>query len=98
MHSNAATKEEIQKVVDKHKLDLLVLFGPQVTGYTHSESDHDVAYLSKHGKRIDEEGALINALMNILLVQDERKVNLVTLKKVIPLMLLNITDNAKVLF
>lgn len=40
-------KHKIEKISQKYSLDLLLLFGSQVTGQIHKESDFDVAYIAK---------------------------------------------------
>lgn len=41
------TKSKIEKLAKKYRLSLVVLFGSQATGKTHSRSDVDMAFLSE---------------------------------------------------
>lgn len=40
-------KPKIKKLAEKHHLSLVVLFGSQATGKIHSQSDTDIAFLSR---------------------------------------------------
>lgn len=79
-------------------LELLVLFGSQVTGKTHAESDYDIGYQSSRQLGLDEEGTLINKLLSLTKERDERKINLVNIKKAPPLLFYAITDSCQLLY
>jgi len=40
-------REKIEKIAKKYNLELMVLFGSQATGQTHSRSDVDLGVISK---------------------------------------------------
>src|SRR3989338_10962993 len=86
------------ELANKYELRLVILFGSQVSGRTHQESDYDIAYLSNRELSIEEEGHFILSLMPILRVKDERLVNLINVRTSGPLMLHSITNKGRVLF
>ncbi len=98
IESNKETKKQLKAITTAYRLELVVLFGSRVTGKTHKESDYDIGYISKKRLSLSEEGQLIQKLMPIIRVQDERKINLVNLRKSTPLMLYAATSNSEVLF
>jgi uncharacterized protein len=85
-------------VAAKYNLRMLILFGSRVKGGLHSESDYDVAYLSKDTLSLEDEGRLILDLMGIIKVTDERLINLVNIRTVGPLLLKEIFDIHEVIF
>jgi len=91
-------ENHIEDLARKYSLELLLLFGSQVTGETHKESDYDIAYLSSDSLDLDNEGRLINNLMSIVGAEDERKVNLINIKKANPFLLYAITKKCRVLY
>lgn len=56
---------------DKYELKLVVLFGSQVSGRTHQESDYDVAYLSEKKLSSEEKTDFMYDLMPVSRVQAE---------------------------
>lgn len=95
---NEKKKRLIEEMSQEYSLELLVLFGSQVTGKTHKESDYDIGYLSSRKLSIEDEGRMINALLPVVDQYDERIVNLVNVKKAPPLLLYSLTSQAQVLF
>ncbi|MFQ5661823.1 MAG: nucleotidyltransferase domain-containing protein [Candidatus Paceibacteria bacterium] len=91
-------KEKIEQIAQKYSLELVLLFGSQITGKTHKESDYDIGYLSKKNLDIGDEGNLIIDLLPIVEKRDERIINLVNIKKASPLLLYAITTQAQVLY
>lgn len=89
---------DVNTIAKKYSLRLLLLFGSQVTGKTHKESDFDVAYLSEKELHIEDEGRLILDLMPILNISDERLINLVNIKRASPLLFYAMTSSCKLLF
>ena len=75
-----------------------MLFGSQVSGKTHKESDYDIAYLSDKKLSFEDEGKIIIELAPIIGARDERFVNLSNIKKVGALLLKEIFDKHQVLF
>ncbi|HDK81390.1 MAG TPA: nucleotidyltransferase domain-containing protein, partial [Nitrospirae bacterium] len=47
MFNIAKTKPEVRKIAEKYRLPLVLLFGSQVSGRTHPQSDVDIAFLSE---------------------------------------------------
>lgn len=89
------TKAEIEKLARQYGLTLVVLFGSQVTGNTHPESDFDAAYLSDKRMSFDEE-AQINAALTEIFKSNE--VQLVNIKNASPLLLRRMVQSAIVLY
>lgn len=91
-------KPQIKKLAEKYELSLVMLFGSQVTGKTHRESDFDIAYLSDKKLSFKDEGRIIIDLAPIIGARDERLVNLSNIKKAGALLLKEIFDKHQVLF
>lgn len=88
----------IRKMAEKYDLKLLLLFGSQIKGKTHKESDYDIAYLSDKKLSFEDEGRIIIELAKIIGARDERLVNLSNIKGAGALLLKEIFDNHQVLF
>jgi len=86
---------KIKELADKYNLNLVLLFGSQVTGKTHSESDFDVAYMSNKKLSFNDEVKLNTNLTEIF---ENDQVSLVNLKTASPLLTKLITDNCIVLY
>ena len=91
-------KKMLGELANKYELKLIILFGSQVSGRTHKESDYDVAFLSEKELSLEKESGFMYGLMPILKIRDERLVNIVDMKTVGPLMLYSITNKGQVLF
>ena len=88
-------KERAGKLAEQYGLDLLVLFGSQVTGFTHKESDVDVAYLSDRKLSFEDE-ILLNTDLTEIFGND--KVSLVNLRQAPPLLAKRIVSEGIVLY
>lgn len=88
-------KFKIKELAEKYHLSMALLFGSQVEGKIHSQSDIDFAYLSEKKLNLMEEAKLICDLMPIF---KSEKIDLVNLKKAPPLLLKRIFDNHQILF
>lgn len=88
-------KELLEKIAQKYSIELILLFGSRISGEIHKESDFDIAYLSKRNLDLMEEAKLICDLMPIF---KSEKIDLVNLKKALPLLLFAITDHCQVLY
>ena len=88
-------KKKIADIAKCHKLTLVVLFGSQATGFTHKESDVDVAYMSDRKLSFHDE-VLLNTKLTEVFRND--KVSLVNLKTASPLLLKQIVMNGIALF
>ena len=91
-------KPQIKDLAEKYGLSLLMLFGSQVTGKTHKESDFDIAYLADKKLSFEDEGRIIIEIAKIIGVRDERLVNLCNIKESGALLLKEIFDRHQVLF
>ena len=91
-------KPQIKDLAEKYGLSLLMLFGSQVTGKTHKESDFDVAYLADKKLSFEDEGRIIIEIAKIIGARDERLVNLCNIKESGALLLKEIFDRHQVLF
>jgi len=90
-------KDIFAGLAQKHGLKLVLLFGSQVKGKTHKESDYDVAYLSNRELGSDE-FSLFTDLLPVIRPLDERLLNLVSIRKANPLLLYDMTSNSQVLY
>lgn len=91
-------KPQIKDLAEKYGLSLVMLFGSQVIGKTHKESDFDIAYLSDKKLSFEDEGGIIIDIAKIIGVQDERLVNLCNIKNAGALLLKEIFDRHQMLF
>lgn len=88
-------KNKIAEIAKRHNLLLVVLFGSQATGFTHKESDVDVAFLSD-GKISFEDETSLNA--DLIEVFKNDNISTVDFRKAPPLLLRQIVGDAKVLY
>ncbi|KKU70465.1 MAG: polymerase beta domain protein region protein [Parcubacteria group bacterium GW2011_GWA2_47_21] len=84
-------KEKASGFAEKHDLDLLVLFGSQVSGKTHKKSDYDFGFISAQPKSFEEQVRMEFELSEILKIG---KTDLVDLKKAPPLLMKNVAINS----
>ncbi|MBI2100813.1 MAG: nucleotidyltransferase domain-containing protein [Candidatus Vogelbacteria bacterium] len=88
-------KQDVAALAEKYGLTLVVLFGSQVSGLTHKESDVDVAYRADKKLSFDDE-VLLNFDLTEVFKND--KVSLVNFKTAPPLLLKQIVTNVIVLY
>jgi len=91
-------KPQVKNLAEKHGLSLVMLFGSQVTGKIHKESDFDIAYLSDKKLSFEDEGRIIIDLAKIIGARDERLVNLCDIKNAGALLLKEVFDRHQILF
>src|SRR3989344_4507986 len=91
----ATMKSAAKEIAGKYGLSLVLLFGSQVTGKTHKESDIDIAYLSDKPLDLMTEARLMVDLMPTF---ESNAVDIVDLKKAPPLLMKLIFDHHEVLF
>ena len=91
-------KPQVKNLAEKYGLSLLMLFGSQVTGKTHKESDFDIAYLADKKLSFEDGGRIIIEIAKIIGARDERLVNLCNIKESGALLLKEIFDRHQVLF
>lgn len=87
--------KKIKDLAEKYDLSLVLLFGSQVTGNTHSESDFDVAYVSNKKLTFDDEVKFNTSLTDVF---RNDKVSLVNLKTASPLLAKQIVMNCKIFY
>lgn len=85
----------LEDIANKYDLELILMFGSQVNGSTHSESDIDIAVYSK--KPITEEKK-IQLVYELAPILKNEKVDLVDIKIVPPLLKKKIFENYKILY
>lgn len=83
----------IKKIVDKYHLKMVLLFGSQVSGKTHKESDIDIAVLPENNLSFEQEVMLNTDLINVF-----GNVDLTNLRKAPPLLMKEIADNNQILY
>jgi len=82
-------KEKIIEVCRRFGVDVLLLFGSQVSGKTHAESDIDLAFAGRRRLSFDEEAAFNAELQTIL---GQSRVQTVSIFKTSPLLKKRIFD------
>jgi len=90
-------KNLLKEIAQKYSIELLLLFGSQVSKKTHPESDFDIGYLSKKTLSIEEEGKLMIEIAQVLKIPLE-KIELVSLRGASPLLLKEVFTNSLVLY
>jgi len=90
-------KQKIQEVAKRYGLKLILLFGSQVTGKIHKESDFDIAYLPEKNLSYDDK-IDINFQFTLIFPQERYRVDTVNIKKVKPLLLYGIFRKCQVLY
>lgn len=88
-------KEKASELAEKYGLDLLLLFGSQVSGKTHKRSDYDLGFISKQYKNL---GELVKMEYEISEVLKIGKIDLIDLKKAPPLLMKSVADNSLLLY
>lgn len=84
-----------KELAEKYQLSLIVLFGSQVTGKTHPESDFDIAYYADRKVDFNDKIRINTRLTEIL---ENINVQLVDAKTASPLLLKKIVGQAIVLY
>lgn len=92
---NERTKKGIEDLAKVYDLSLVVLFGSQATGYTHKESDIDIAYVSEKHLSYEDEIRLDSDLTGVF-KKDE--ISLVDLNRASPLLAKQIVSKGIVLY
>lgn len=88
-------KQNIERIAKEYQLKLVLLFGSQVGKTTHSESDIDVAYLSRSPLNFEKEYHLNYEFTNIF---QKDRVDTVDITKAPSLLLYAIFQSPQVLF
>lgn len=88
-------KTKLVEIAEEFNLKLILVFGSQVLGQTHKESDVDLAFLPEKNLSFEDE-ILLNTKFCGLFRTD--RVDTVNLKKAHPLLLKQVLDNCQILF
>lgn len=86
--------ERMENLAKKYNISLIILFGSQAKGDTHSHSDTDVAFLPEKDISTEDELNLIGELGGIL----KSDIDSVNLKKASPLILYHVFKYGKPLY
>lgn len=87
-------KEKLEEVREKHKLQLILLHGSQVSGKTHPKSDVDIAVVRKDGK-IDLK--LLELIKDLSEALQTEKIDVSDLTHADPLFLCNVVIGSKLI-
>jgi len=85
----------LAKLAEDYDLELLILFGSQVTGKTHKESDFDIGYVSKKDITVEDHVKMHPILMNVLGIKSELLISLTDIKTAPPLLLKEMFEKGK---
>jgi len=89
-------KKEIKKIVRKHSLRLVLLFGSRAFGkFVRQDSDFDIAYLSEKKLNLKDESKLAGELAKIFKTS---QIDITDINKSGPLLIKQIFDNHIILF
>ena len=88
-------KIKVEKLAKKHKLLLVVLFGSQVSGKTHSNSDTDIAFFSEKRMSLKD---IAQMQMDFVQTLKMKKIDLVALNGAHPLLLKQVAVKGKLLY
>lgn len=89
-----AQRQAIQDIATRYHLTLILLFGSQVRGKTHRESDIDLAYAAEHPLDLASERQISDELSNIFHTD---KIDIVNIALASPLLLFQISENCQLL-
>lgn len=92
---NAIDKDSIKTLAEKHGLSLVVLFGSQATGKTHTGSDTDIAFFSTNQKDMRQIAQMQMEFSEALKIKD---IELVDIAGKVPLFLKQVADQGVVLY
>ena len=88
-------KPELKKIAEKYGIDMLVLFGSQVTGKTHPKSDVDIGYTSADNIEFSTKCKIMDEISDFLKRED---IELVNLNSISPVMKNIIADEGVLLY
>ena len=88
-------KSKISGLAEKYNLNLVVLFGSQVTGKTHPQSDIDIAFSSERHLSLREIAEMESEMAKELQLKD---IELIDLKMAPPLLLKQIAQKSILLY
>ncbi len=85
----------IKKMAHKYSLELILLFGSQISGKIRKDSDFDIAYLSRKNLDLAQEAQMIIELAEVF---KSENIDLVNLKKAKPLLFYAIFNECQVIY
>jgi predicted nucleotidyltransferase len=86
---------DLAEIIKKYDLNLLLVFGSYNTERFTADSDIDVGFLSKADLNLDQE---MNLLEDLVRFFKRDQVDLVNLKKAVPLLMYEIACNSRVFY
>lgn len=89
-------KPQIKELAEKYSLGLVILFGSQVTGKTHKESDVDFAFTADRYISMRETAEILFDFTRCLKIGSN--IELVNLKNTSPLLLKQIATNSLLMY
>lgn len=89
-------KPQIKELSEKYGLKLVILFGSQVTGRTHKESDFDIAFTADKLMGLRETAEILFDFTKELKVGSN--IELINLKNASPLLLKQIAMNSLIMY
>lgn len=95
MRISRQQKQDIKKLSHKYNLKMVLLFGSQVNGLLHQESDIDIAFLPMDKLTFGQECRLNYQFTEIF---HNEKVDTTNLQKAPPLLMKQIIDNCQMLY
>ena len=87
--------KNINEIVEKYNLKLLVYFGSYGTEYYNNESDIDIAYLSDNDLSFEEK---ISLLEDLIKFHKKSEIDLVDLKSAEPILRFEIAKNGRAFY
>jgi len=88
-------KESVKELAPKFCLSLVILFGSQVSGKTHKQSDVDIGFIAKKKMNMREIVEMQMAFAQVLKAKD---IEMVDLKNLSPLFLKGIAEKSILLY
>ena len=88
----------LENIAKKYSLELVLLFGSRAKGKERTDSDYDIAYLSKAKLNAKDEGGIIIELMPVLKTTDAKLIDLTDIRDADPLLLYYIARDGQQLY
>lgn len=95
MNITPSQTEKIETIAKNYSLKLVLLFGSQVSQFTHKESDFDIAYLSEKELGFKDEYHLNYEFTKVF---GSERIDTLDLKRASPLLMQQIFQNHQILF
>ncbi|MFB6181694.1 MAG: nucleotidyltransferase domain-containing protein [Candidatus Magasanikbacteria bacterium] len=95
MELNQKQEEKIKELAEKYNINFFILFGSQVDGRTHSESDVDIGFEAEEKLEFRERARLNSELTGVF---GNDRVDLVNLHTASPLLFYKIMKDGEVIY